>query len=183
MARRINEILQGTNPRGECFVYARVGSGKSTLMVTLGTCDDPEVRRFWHLWREGIVKNETDIDNYLRQPLENIPAPEGGEQNARPVEIERELDLARNMFGHLKPRERTRLRAVLYQPTEQTWDDAYSIIVGADGWMTLWQAVLAVDPSFPKVGPSTDVRGRRVSRWKKIPDQETLVTALRYATH
>lgn len=181
--RKINRIWSGTNPRGECFVFAKIGSGSNSYISTLGYCEDPEVKRFWHLWREGVVKNEVDIETYLRQPIEAGPPPEGEAAEASLVDIERELDLARNMLGPLKPRERTRVRAVLYQPTEETWDDAHGIIVGGDGWMTLWQAVIAVDPTFPRVGPSTDVRGRVVERWKRVPSQELLLAALRYATH
>ncbi len=129
------------------------------------------------------MKSEEDIEKHLRQPLDAGPEPEGAAVVAVPVDIEMELELARNLYGRLKPRERTRLRALIYQPSEKTWDEAHSIIVGGDGWMTLWQAVIAVDATFPKVGPATDIRGRRVSRWERIPSQELLVAALRYATH
>lgn len=183
MARRINEIWPFTNPMGECFFFARVGSGKNRVLMTLGYCDDPEVRRFYYLWKEGVVKTEDDIDRYLRQPLDAGPAPEGGEGEVHPVEIEQELDMARNMLGRLRPKERTRLRAVVYHPTEETWEDAHSIIVGADGHTTLWQAVIAVDPTFPREGPAIDARGRLVGRWKRIPSQDLLLEALKYATH
>lgn len=183
MPRKISDIWDFTNPRGECFVFARVGSKKTGYISTLGYCEDPDVRRFWELWLEGVVKTDEDIESYLRQPIAESPEPEGGALEPSPVDIERELDLARNVFGRLRPRERTRLRAVVYQPTEKTWDDAHSIIIGADGWTTLWQAVIAVDPTFPKIGPATDVRGRRVARWARIPSQGLLLAALRYATH
>jgi hypothetical protein len=164
-------------------VFAKVGSGKTSYIATLGYCEDPEVNRFWNLWREGVVKMEGDIESYLRQPVEAGPPPEGEALEPNPVDIERELDLARNLFGRLGPNQRTRLRAAIYQPTEDTWDAAHTIIVGADGWMTLWQAVIAVDPTFPKMGPATDIRGRRVSRWPRVPSQELLLAAIRYATH
>jgi hypothetical protein len=117
------------------------------------------------------------------QPIDAGPPPEGQAPTARQVDIERELEMARNMFGKLRPDLKTRLRAVLYQPTEETWEDAHSIIVGSDRWTTLWQAVIAVDPTFPRTGPSHDARGRLVKRWAKVPSQETLLKALRYATH
>lgn len=183
MPRRINKIWSATNPRGECFIFARIGSGKNAFISTLGYCDDPEVKEFWRLWAEGFVKTEEDIETRLRQPIDAGPIPEGVAHVAVPIDIEKELDLTRNLYGRLKAPARTRLRALIYQPTEETWDDAYGIIVGADGWTTLWQAVLAVDPTFPKVGPATDVRGRKVSRWERVPSQEVLLAALRYATH
>ena len=118
-----------------------------------------------------------------RQDSVDPAPPEGGAEEARVVDIERELDRVRTIHGPLKAPERTRLRAVLYQPTEKTWDDAYTIVVGADRWTTLWQAVIAVDPTFPQRGPTTTTRGKTLKRWAKIPSQETLLKALRYATH
>ena len=183
MPRRINEIWSHTNPHNECFVYARIGSKGNSYVSTLGYCDDPDVKKFLRLWAEGFVKTEADIEKHLRQPIDAGPSPGGEAEVAVPVYIEQELDLARNLYGRLKPRERTRIRALIYQPTEDTWEDAHSIVVGSDGWMTLWQAVLAVDPTFPNVGPATDARGRQISRWARIPNQELLAAALKYATH
>lgn len=97
-------------------------------------------------------------------------------------DIDLELDMARNMFGKLKPDIRQRIEAVVSNPSQKTWSDAHTIIVGGDGWMTLWQAVIVVDPSFPRSGPGYDDEGeQRV--WDEIPDQRTLLKAIRYATH
>lgn len=106
--------------------------------------------------------------------------PEEPAEGVGPVDVERELEMARNVFGKLKPREKTRLRAALYHPDEKTWDDAYTIIIGADAKTSLWQAVIAVDPTFPD---TVNPREEGVERWDRIPSQETLVAALRYATH
>jgi len=91
--------------------------------------------------------------------------------------IDLELDLARNMFGKLSPAIRRRIEAVVSQPTQETWEDAHCIIIGSDGWMTFWQAVIIVDPFFPRIGPSPD------SEWSEIPSRAVLRTALQYATH
>lgn len=80
----------------------------------------------------------------------------------------------RNMFGELSPAIRKRLDRVLEKPTNNHWDDAFSIIVGADGWMTLWQAVIAVDPLFPKSKPCD-------GPWPVVPDSFTIRRALKYA--
>jgi hypothetical protein len=183
--KKINRIWQyaASMRPGDCFIYASIGSGKGNYTKTLGQCGDLDVLHFWYLWREGVVTHEADIEEYLAQPIEGLPGPEGEALTAHPVDIERELEMARNMFGKLRPDIKTRLRAVLYQPTEETWEDAKGIIIGADRFTTLWQAVIAVDPSFPRTGQVTDARGRVVERWKKIPSQETLIKALRYATH
>lgn len=121
------------------------------------------------------------LDEPIEMPEHSfIPTLDGAK---KPVNINLELDMARNMFGKLEPETRERLQAVLDDPSDDTWSNAYSVIIGADRWMTLWQAVLAVDPTFPKIGPSTDQRGRRIEGWRRIPSQELLLTALKYATH
>ena len=53
--------------------------------------------------------------------------------------------------------------------------------------MTLWQAIIAVDPDFPATGPSSrrnpqSGRSVRISGWSKSPDENTLMAALRRAT-
>jgi hypothetical protein len=98
-----------------------------------------------------------------------------------PVDIETELDLARNMFGNLDAKLKARLRRVVEKPNRRTWDGAYSIILY--GHTTLWQAVCELDPSFIGIGKVTDQHGRVVRPWVKVPDQELLVRAIRFATH
>lgn len=89
--------------------------------------------------------------------------------------IELELDLAFNMFGKLDRKTRRRLRAVAMNPCQQTWDDAHCIILG-HGFTTLWQAVLAVDPTFTRSKPLDEP-------WPLIPSQQIIVRAIEFATH
>jgi hypothetical protein len=86
------------------------------------------------------------------------------------------------MFGSLDSVCRGRLEAVLDNPTEETWDEAYSLIVGKDGFTTLWQAWVQVDPDAPRFGPSEDFAGKRIHGWASVPDQLTLYRALREVT-
>ncbi len=88
----------------------------------------------------------------------------------------------RNMLGSLEAECRGRLEAVLDNPTEETWDDAYSLIVGKDGFTTLWQAWVKVDETAPRTGPAEDFAGKRLHGWSKFPDQLTLYRALREVT-
>jgi hypothetical protein len=97
--------------------------------------------------------------------------------------IELELDLAKNMFGALEPEYRDRLRRLYDNPCIETWDDAYSIIVGSDRWMTLWQAVCKIDPSFSTIGQVTDRQGNVLKEWGKIPSRQLIREALIFATH
>lgn len=86
------------------------------------------------------------------------------------------LDRASNMFGPLDDDVRARLEAVIDNPTEETWNDAHSIIlrfgVLGDGLglgITLWQAVGAV------------TEGKVLEGWKAIPTRETILQAIAYA--
>lgn len=86
------------------------------------------------------------------------------------------LDAARatNLWGKLGPDLRRRLEAVINDPTPETWDDAHSLILNGDTWVTLWQAVLVADPSFPRSKPTDEP-------WAAVPTRQTLITALRLA--
>jgi len=98
--------------------------------------------------------------------------------------VERELDLASSMLGPLTEDSRARLLAVVENPTRDNWEDAHRIILRGDGPMlTLWQAVIAVDPTFPRRGTLTDQHGKVIEDWHTIPDRETLRQAIAYATH
>ena len=89
------------------------------------------------------------------------------------------FDKCRNMVGPLRHEMKEKLRAVIDNPNEKTWDDAYGVIVGADGWTTLWQAVVQVDPEFPQ---SADLKEDHTTSWKKIPDSLTIVRAIKKVT-
>lgn len=86
-----------------------------------------------------------------------------------------DLELARNLHGRLTPKLRARVLRALLDP-DRWWDDAHGIVVGGDGWTTLWQAVLAVDPTFPQSHPYG-------SPWERVPTPELIRDAIRYATH
>lgn len=93
------------------------------------------------------------------------------------------IDDCRNVFGPLDAECRARLRAVLENPTEETWDAASSLIVGKDGFTTLWQAWVKVDPGAPLSGCRYDAEtGDKIRGWQKIPDQLTLYRALKEVT-
>lgn len=91
------------------------------------------------------------------------------------------IDRATNMFGALSDEVRERLMAVITDPNPETWDDAYSIIVNAEGIMhrTLWQAVISVDPNMPRKGGSMDAPV--AERWPYVPDTYTILLAIQNA--
>jgi len=90
-----------------------------------------------------------------------------------------DLDLAAGMLGKpLTEDARGRVLAVVADPGQETWADAHGIILAPfPGFgLTLWQAVLAVDPSFPDRGPATG------QPWPRIPTTDLLEQAINYAT-
>jgi hypothetical protein len=96
-----------------------------------------------------------------------------------------DLNAASNMFGALSGEVRARLVAAVDQPGEETWDDAHSIILNPDVGLglTLWQAVIAVEPAFASVrGPVSDGKGNRISGWARTPSAEVISQAINYAT-
>jgi hypothetical protein len=95
------------------------------------------------------------------------------------------LDGANNMFGPLSPDIRIRLLRYLDRPTAAGWEDIFSIILNARVGLgiTCWQAVLAVDPSFPASAPAGGI-GERVSpvkKWPRFPDAILLARAIKWA--
>jgi len=81
----------------------------------------------------------------------------------------------KNVFGGLKGDVRNRLLAVLNNPCQRTWSDAHTIIIAGTKMTSLWQAVLAVDPTFPSSKPCDEA-------WPCVPDQFTLCRAIKAAT-
>lgn len=86
------------------------------------------------------------------------------------------LEFTSNLFGRLKPETKALLQAVIDNPCQQTWDDAYSIILnGSNGKMiTLWQSVLNVEPTYLRSKPCDE-------NWSKIPTSETIIEAIKEA--
>ena len=93
-----------------------------------------------------------------------------------------DLSYARNALGgELSDQCRRRILAYCDHPTLQGWDDIYSIILN-DTFTTVWKAVLAVDPTFPAHGRTTDLRGLIVRDWERFPPPEVIWQAIAYAT-
>jgi hypothetical protein len=85
------------------------------------------------------------------------------------------IEFARNFFGLLKPETKAKLQNVINNPCQETWNEAYCIIINTKEISTLWQAVLKVDPNM-QTRKSTD------EKWSYIPTSETIVKAIKLAT-
>lgn len=69
---------------------------------------------------------------------------------------------------------RARLQAYLRNPTPASWDEIAGMIIQRPN-TSLWKAVIAVDPSFPR---SAGTAGTPADRWRRIPDAATIERAL-----
>ena len=78
-----------------------------------------------------------------------------------------------NLYGELSDDVRARLEAFFEDPCEATWDDAHCIILSAGSFATFWQAVIAVDPTFPRSKPER-------KPWPRVPDFFTARRALEH---
>lgn len=85
------------------------------------------------------------------------------------------LEFATNLNGKLSAEIKARLQAVIDTPNQITWNDTFSLILNHRGRVsTLWQAVLAVNPSFTR-------RKCCEEEWQQIPTQETIIKAINHA--
>ena len=94
-----------------------------------------------------------------------------------------DLSMAANIFGALKPDIVSRIEQFMAKPTERNWHDIHTIILNGDAHIGVWQAVIAIDPTFPKIGRTTDQHGNVLERWKRIPTPEQVRQAIAYASH
>lgn len=101
------------------------------------------------------------------------------------MDIKLELDLARNLYGPLDDEGRDTLIALTLNPTLESWTVAAGLVVGADGRMTLLQAVCTLDREWLRHMPQSVYDGNQfVYRgWSRVPSAELIVRALRFATH
>jgi len=83
------------------------------------------------------------------------------------------LDKCNNLFGSsLNEDCRGRLERYINNPnpTPGDWDDISSIIIDGSGMgMTVWNALIEFDPTFPKVGRRFDFNWNVVREWERIP--------------
>lgn len=99
----------------------------------------------------------------------------------RMVALMADLDAATNLHGGLGLVARQRLYRCVEAPSVEAWEDAHAVILNRRTWRTLWQAVLAVDPTFPTTGRATDAHGAVVADWPRIPEPELVLDAIAHA--
>lgn len=87
-----------------------------------------------------------------------------------------------NLFGPLSLDTRKRIMEYMTDPTVDRWDDIQTIIISARGFKTIWEAVIRIDPSFPRRGRAYDAHDNLIREWARIPDPLTIMRAIKAAT-
>lgn len=88
------------------------------------------------------------------------------------------LAFATNAFGVIKPDIKRRIEKFINNPTVAGWDDIFCIIIKGERLITIWQAVIEMDNTFPKVGRCEDMKGNVVEDWRKIPTPQQVIKAI-----
>ena len=77
-----------------------------------------------------------------------------------------------NHYGRLKYETKLRLDAVIENVTQETWSDAFSIILTQKKSKTLWQAVNEIDKDFAQVMKFAG------QPWEKLPSRSVIIKAI-----
>lgn len=88
------------------------------------------------------------------------------------------LENCDNMFGKLSPQIQKKIKKYIAKPTIENWDDIYCIVVKSEGMKTIWNAMIAFDPTFPRTGRSEDAEGNIIKEWERIPTPFELLRAI-----
>jgi hypothetical protein len=90
------------------------------------------------------------------------------------------MEYLTNMFGDISEDIKERLSSYLERPSYAGWEDIHGIII-MGGFKTVWQTILEVDPTFPRTGRHTNMQGKVLQDWDRIPDKKLLMNALKHA--
>jgi len=90
------------------------------------------------------------------------------------------IEFAKNYVGLLPSHIKSALYNYVEFPTQDNWNDIYSTVISTGKTSTVWQAVLAYDPSFPDRIPVTAIDPDNV-RWPRIPSPEVFAKAIAIA--
>lgn len=93
------------------------------------------------------------------------------------------LENCENMFGKISPQYQRTIKNYITEPTFDNWDEIQCIIINPKGQMkTIWNAVIDIDPTFPRRGRAKDMDGNIIREWERIPEPFTVLQAIREAT-
>lgn len=93
------------------------------------------------------------------------------------------LDGCKNMFGEMSPKMKKEIRKYIADPNFEQWDEIAHYTINPAGKMfTVWNAVLEVDPSFPRTGRVADCDDNMIKEWERIPEPFLVLQAIRFVT-
>lgn len=93
--------------------------------------------------------------------------------------ISKTLTKIEGMFGY-NHKGALRIQAYLDDPSVDRWHDISSIVIHPS-LLTVWQAMLEYDPTFPSEGRITDITGKVIREWTRIPTKFELLRAIQKA--
>lgn len=73
-----------------------------------------------------------------------------------------------------------RIKKFFEDPTADNWNDIARIIINTSG-LTIWQAVVMANPTFPKIGQRIDLKGKIIQNWRQIPTPYEVAKAIKNA--
>ncbi len=91
------------------------------------------------------------------------------------------LHKCKNFFGFPIGKEYTeKLKKYInnINPTPEEWDGISGIIIDSSPLTTIWNAVIELDPTFPKRGRIYNDNFKVVKEWEKIPPGFTVGRAI-----
>ena len=84
-----------------------------------------------------------------------------------------------NVFGeHIKPEYQKKIKQYLDNPTFDNWDEIQGIIIDTH-FNSIWNAVIAYDPTFPRRGRTEDTEGNIIKEWERIPTPLQVLQAIK----
>lgn len=95
------------------------------------------------------------------------------------------LAKCKNMFGEtMLPEYQRKIKRFLKNPNTDTWDDIHGIIIEPEHMTTIWQAILTLDPTFPRTGRRTRFNGigkedTLINDWERIPTPLQVLQAIK----
>jgi hypothetical protein len=87
------------------------------------------------------------------------------------------LEFTTNMLGKLKDEKKKEIMDYIKHPTYEGWEEIAHYLVTPN--KTLWQAVIAIDSTFPLRSRRTNDQGKILKDWDKIPTPEQIKDAIR----
>lgn len=91
------------------------------------------------------------------------------------------LENAECLYGNLNKENQGRIKRFIENPTYDTWDDIFSIIVNKR-FTTIWGAVAEIKPSFALEENLRDGQDNLLAEWREIPTPLEVLQAIKNAT-